>query len=65
MTVPREWKPGKDAVGSDTFTSDDLIITRHKIAGVQLWRGTGMDRVLVSLGFTSVEGAKRYVEDRL
>lgn len=66
VTLPqRQWIEGKDALGAETFTAGDLIITRHKMSGVMLWRGKGMDRVLVSLGFASVEGAKRYVEDRL
>ncbi len=58
---------GMDGTGADTWLSvglpQSLIITRHKQAGVQLWRAQDDGgRVLVSTGFRSVEAAKEYAE---
>lgn len=55
---------GKDASGSDTWVGTTVgityLITKHPAQGVCLWRIPGKE--LVSIGFTSVEGAKAYVE---
>lgn len=60
------WEPrGKDRTGAETWVGVTMgrtyLITRDN-HGVRLWRMDGQERVLASVGFTSVEGAKAYVD---
>lgn len=53
---------GKDSTGAENWTLGAHIISKHPASGVNLHRKEGRDRVLVSIGFTSVEAARRYCE---
>ena len=56
---------GKDRTGADTFLTvtprGSFWITSHPTSGTMLWRGEGLSRSLLSIGFRSVEAAKQYV----
>lgn len=61
------WEPrGKDRTGAETWVGVTMgrtwLITRDQKTGVRLWRMDGQERVLHSVGLTSVEGAKAYVD---
>ena len=63
------WQPrGKDASGADTHigtnTRGSFVIASHKVGGINLYRLDGVEKTLVSIGFTSVKAAQEYV-DRL
>ena len=55
---------GKDASGSDTWVGTTVgitfLITKHPQVGIRIYRL--LDRELVSVGFKSVEDAKKYVD---
>jgi hypothetical protein len=64
------WTPrGKDGSGADTWTRTVMgvayVIAKHPVNGVNLYRIEGTAKVLVSIGFKSVEGAKEYVRHHL
>ena len=60
---------GKDTAGSDTHMATNVhgtfLITDHPVTGIHLYRGVGLQKVLVSLGFRSVDAAKEYVATRV
>lgn len=57
---------GKDGSGSDTWVGTTVgvafLITKHPQVGIRIYRL--LDRELVSVGFKSVEDAKKYMDRR-
>lgn len=57
---------GPDRTGAETWVGVTMgrtwLITKHSVGGIRVWRMDGQERVLTHVGFTSVEGAKAYID---